>query len=176
MSKKVELINEMVQARLNGGQKIVMGIDPGSHLMGYGFVGAAPGRDPSNVAHGTIQCSTDYFPERMAIIFDDCKQLIKTFKPCALGIERNFIAKNPVMTINILQCRAMAVLAAQHSGIPVYEYYPTSIKAYISHGKAIKAEMQQAIKDLLTLEYIPKPDDAADALCIAYYTFMNNII
>ena len=145
----------------------VLGIDPGSHVTGYGVVENARG-GLCHVMHGEIR------PGRGATltvclqtIYDDLCEVIRRSVPDALVIEDIFYGKNVRSLIRQGHCRGVAILVGKQRGIAVYEYSPLEIKkAVVGYGRAEKAQVQQMAKAILKLPELPPPD-AADALAVA---------
>jgi len=101
----------------------------------------------------------------------DLSELIETYKPDACGIEKLFFFRNQTTIIDVAQSRGVIMHTIARRGIPIYEYTPLQVKKGIcGSGTAKKLQVQNALKILFGLSDIPKPDDAADALAIAYIT------
>ncbi|HHW70571.1 MAG TPA: crossover junction endodeoxyribonuclease RuvC [Clostridiales bacterium] len=154
---------------------LVLGIDPGLAILGYGIV---------EKEHNTL-CPIDYgtvntpahmdAPQRLVRIFDGVCEIIDYFCPDAVAIEELFFNKNVKTAISIGQARGVAIVAAAKYGLPIYEYTPLQVKqAVVGYGRAEKVQVQNMVKMLLGLKKTPKPDDAADALAIAI-CHINNI-
>ncbi|MDA8124520.1 MAG: crossover junction endodeoxyribonuclease RuvC [Deltaproteobacteria bacterium] len=145
----------------------VLGIDPGSHVTGYGLV-----EKTRNglvwVAQGEIK------PKRGATlsaclqtIYEGLRGVIEETKPDAIAIEDIFYGKNVQSLIKQGHVRGVAVLAGRHGAVPIFEYSPTEIKqAIVGYGRAEKAQVQMMAKTILKLAELPPPD-AADALAVA---------
>jgi len=105
---------------------------------------------------------------RLKQIHDDVSELIKVFKPDAIAVEELFFNTNQKTALTVAQGRASVILAGEAQGIPMFEYTPLQVKkAVTGYGRATKNQVMEMVKQLLKLEQIPKPDDAADALAIA---------
>jgi crossover junction endodeoxyribonuclease RuvC len=145
----------------------VLGIDPGSHVTGYGVVENAAG-GLRCVLHGEIK------PVRGASlavclqnIFDGIREEIRRTTPEAMAIENIFYGKNIRSLIKQGHVRGVAVLAGAEGGLPVYEYSPLEIKkAVVGYGRAEKGQVQMMVRAILKLPELPPPD-AADALAVA---------
>lgn len=106
--------------------------------------------------------------QRLAILADDLEQLIKKFKPAAVGVERLFFTTNQKTVMTVSQARGVVLLIAQRHKIPILEFTPLQVKNFIcGYGKAEKKQVQYIIQKTFKLKTVPKPDDAADALAIA---------
>ena len=93
---------------------------------------------------------------------------MQKYKPDAFAVEELFFNSNQKTAIMVAQGRGVAVLAATHNKIPVYEYTPLQVKqSVVGYGRAEKKQVQEMTRVILNLEKIPKPDDTADALAMA---------
>ena len=111
------------------------------------------------------------FPERLVQIGSDLRELIDTYRPDICGIERLFFLRNVTNGIDVAQARGVIVHTLASAGIRLVELTPLQVKQGIAgNGFAKKPQVQKALQILLHLTEIPKPDDAADALAIAYLT------
>ena len=147
---------------------IVMGIDPGYAITGYGLVDYFQGRFKC-MAYGTISTKPDMpFEKRLLRIADELDRLITVWQPAAMAVEELFFSRNTTTAIGAAQGRGVAVLSGARAGLQVYEYTPMQIKLSVTgYGKAQKQQVQQMVKVLLGMQILPKPDDAADALAVA---------
>jgi crossover junction endodeoxyribonuclease RuvC len=145
---------------------LILGIDPGSRLTGYGLVQMAQGKT-SYVASGCIRVTGDTIAEKLNIIFNGVSQLIQQFSPHEFAIEQVFMARNPDSALKLGQARGAAIVAATNNGLPVSEYAARSVKqALVGKGSADKGQVKHMVMRLLTLEAEPQAD-ASDALAIA---------
>ena len=147
---------------------VILGIDPGIAIMGYGLVETSGSR-VKYLTHGCIYTTPDMaMPDRLCALYDGVKQLYQQFQPEAVAIEELFFAKNVKTAITVAHARGAIVLACQKCGIPMFEYTPKQVKqSIVGYGHADKKQVQYMVKTLLHMHEIPKPDDAADALAIA---------
>lgn len=147
---------------------IIMGIDPGIAITGYGII-EYDGNQLKPIDYGYIQTlSYEVSSIRLKAIYEGISGLIKTFQPNVFVIEELFFNKNIRTALTVGQARGVAILAAGMSEIAVYEYTPLQVKqSVIGYGRAKKEQVQFMVKELLNLKEIPKPDDVADALAIA---------
>ncbi len=143
---------------------IVLGIDPGYAIVGYGVVNYDRGRF-STIAYGAITTEAHTpFEDRL---LDMCA-LWDRYQPAALSIEQLFFTNNKTTGIAVAEARGVILLAARMKHVPVYEYTPMQVKqSVVGYGKAVKAQVMEMTRSILGLEKIPKPDDAADALALA---------
>jgi crossover junction endodeoxyribonuclease RuvC len=145
----------------------ILGIDPGTARLGFGIIDA----DDEYVAveYGTIETSaSDAMAERLVQLYDGLRALIAEHEPTTVAIEQLFFSRNVTTAIAVGQARGVGMLAAAQAGLTVTEYTPAEIKQAISgYGNADKQQVQTMVQVLLSLDDIPHPDDAADALAIA---------
>jgi crossover junction endodeoxyribonuclease RuvC len=148
---------------------IVLGIDPGLSLTGWGIVEALS-RDKINaIQYGCIK-TTHHIPliERLHVIHDKLQSVINRYKPEVVAIEELFFLKASKTVASVGQSRGAIVLTVSMNKIPLVEYNPRCIKIAITgYGGANKYQIQHMVKTFLKLKKIPKPDDAADALAMA---------
>lgn len=146
---------------------IVLGIDPGLAIVGYGVV-EEQGNRYRVLEYGCVTTSSGLsLSQRLSYIYGEMLKIIDDFSPDEMAIEELFFNQNTKTAIQVAQARGVEVLAATLRGIPIYEYTPLQIKQAITgYGRAEKKQMQLTVKTLLQLNTIPKPDDAADALAI----------
>ena len=146
---------------------LILGIDPGSRVTGYGVINAVGNRQ-EYIASGCIK-TTDKatLPERLDIIFQGVTQIIDEFVPAELAIEKIFMARSAESALKLGQARGVAIVAAVNLGLPVYEYEAKKVKqAVVGYGNANKSQIQHMVTTLLKLTRKPQAD-AADALAIA---------
>ena len=148
---------------------LVIGIDPGTAITGYGFVREDQNGKITAVDFGVIQTPAKMpMPERLLRIYRELKEIALLHHPDFGVVEKLFFQKNVRTAISVGQGRGVAILSLADLEIPVSEYTPLEIKqAVAGYGGADKAQVQYMVKVLLELEEIPQPDDAADALAVA---------
>ncbi|HEY4681693.1 MAG TPA: crossover junction endodeoxyribonuclease RuvC [Candidatus Acidoferrales bacterium] len=146
----------------------VLGVDCGTASTGYGIVELAGGRCRM-LAYGAIRTSPSWeLPQRLQKIHRELKTLAERFAPEAMAIEAVFSAVNVRSALKLAQVRGVALLAAAETGLPVSEYSALEVKrGVVGYGRAEKCQVQRMVRQLLQLEVIPEPDDAADALAVA---------
>lgn len=146
---------------------IVLGIDPGYAIIGYGILDTS--KQNMLLDYGAITTpKEDSMPIRLENIDKSLKYLFDKFKPDVVAIEELFYFKNQKTVIQVAQARGVILLACQKYCGNIYEYTPLQIKqALTGQGRAEKAQVQFMVKAILGLNSIPKPDDAADALAVA---------
>lgn len=147
---------------------IIMGIDPGFAITGYGIV-KYEGNRFSVVDYGAVTTDSKLpFSTRLLILNQRLDELLKQYKPDAFAIEELFFNKNIKTALTVGHGRGVAILSAAKAGLEVFEYTPLQVKqAVVGYGRAEKAQVQQMIKVILNLSAVPKPDDVADALAVA---------
>ena len=148
---------------------IVLGIDPGLSLTGWGVISAQTRDKIIPLQYGCIRTKpTETLPERLQNINIELQGLINIYKPEVVAIEELFFLKEAKSVAAVGQARGAIVLTVSLNKIKIFEYNPRHIKmALTGYGSADKHQMQHMVKTLLRLKEIPKPDDAADALAIA---------
>ena len=146
---------------------IVIGIDPGSLVTGYGLV-RQDGSKVSCPDYGTIRIhGKTTLPKRLDIIFHNLIRVAQLYKAEAAAIESIFYSKNVRSALVIGEARGVVLLACEQLGLPVFEYAPAQVKqAVVGRGGAGKGQVGFMIQRLLGLSDAP-PEDAADALAIA---------
>lgn len=147
---------------------VIMGIDPGFAIMGFGIINYRGNRFYT-MEYGVLKTPASMLlPERLLHIEKGIVALIDKYKPEAISVEDLYFNTNTKTAIKVGQGRGVALLCAARAGIPVYEYTPLQVKQGVTgYGRADKSQVQYMVKVLLGLSETPKPDDAADALAIA---------
>ncbi len=144
----------------------ILGIDPGNARLGYALIGA----DTSLLSCGVIETSKDLEEaKRLAEIRKDLMALIEDFDPDVVSVEKLFFFKNLKTIIPVAQARGVILEVAGSKGIAVYEYTPLQVKQILTgHGRAEKSLVAELVKKEFKIEEDIKPDDAVDAIAIAY--------
>lgn len=147
---------------------VILGIDPGYAIVGYGVLEYARGGFTVR-AYGAVTTPAGMpFEERLTLIFAEMERIMAKYAPDALAIEKLFFMNNKTTGIDVAQARGVILLAAARRGMLIAEYTPMQVKqAVVGYGKAVKTQVQEMTRSLLSLAEIPKPDDTADALAIA---------
>ncbi|MDR3275457.1 MAG: crossover junction endodeoxyribonuclease RuvC [Endomicrobium sp.] len=148
---------------------IVLGIDPGLSLTGWGVIEAVSRDKMNSIQYGCIKTIPQMsLIQRLRIINTELQYIIDTYKPETTAIEELFFLKAAKSVAGVGQARGAIVLTASLNKISLFEYNPRLIKiALTGYGSADKHQMQHMVKTFLKLKDIPKPDDAADALAVA---------
>ena len=146
----------------------ILGIDPGYATIGFGLVEAERGQ-VHMVTYGAITTPAGIpLSRRLYQILTDMEDLIQQVKPDVIAVEELFFNTNITTGIAVAHGRGVILCAAEKSGIPLYEYTPSQVKAAVTgYGKAEKQQVMDMTKRLLKLKAVPRPDDAADALALA---------
>ena len=147
---------------------IILGIDPGYAIVGYGIIEFKNAKY-TPIHHGAIFTSAnDEFTNRLEIIFNELSDIISTYKPDEVSIEKLYFQNNHKTAIDVAQARGVTLLAIKKFKLPIYEYTPLQVKTAVTgYGKAQKTQVMMMTQRLLKLKQMPKPDDTADALAIA---------
>ena len=146
---------------------IVLGIDPGSRITGYGVV-EKKRKGIISITGGEITAKgNETLSIRLKKIHDNLIEIMRVFTPDAVALEDIFYGKNVKSLIKLGHVRGVIILAASHSNIPVFEYTPLEVKkAVVGYGRAEKNQVQKMVKIILNLDKLP-PVDTSDALAVA---------
>lgn len=154
----------------------ILGIDPGTAKLGWGVIELGAGKKQlkkSNgvglIAYGCIQTKVgEIVGKRLLQLYNQLTLVIKKYKPDHIAVEQLFFGVNSRTAMGVGQARGVILLTAEKLGAPLFEYQGLSVKKTITgFGHTDKKKMQQAVRKYLCLHYLPRPDDAADALAIA---------
>jgi len=147
---------------------IILGIDPGTAMLGFGIV-ERTGPRLRAIDYGVISTSSRLtLPERLEAIYLALTDLIELHGPAIVGVERLFFTKNVQTAFAVGQARGVVLLVAAQHDLEVREATPNEVKvATAGHGAAGKEQVQRMVQAVLGLAEMPEPDDAADALAIA---------
>ena len=166
---------EVRDTRMVKSEKIILGIDPGTNVMGYGIIKVV-GNKAEMVAMGVIDMRREGDPYlRLGRIFERVTGIIDEFLPDEMAIEAPFFGKNVQSMLKLGRAQGVAIAAAIHHDIPIHEYAPLKIKMAITgNGSASKEQVAGMLQRLLKLDpnEMPKFMDATDALGAAYCHFM----
>ncbi|MFZ2970441.1 MAG: crossover junction endodeoxyribonuclease RuvC [Minisyncoccia bacterium] len=147
---------------------VILGIDPGTAITGYGVLESEKNKLT------VLDCGCIYtdkkmeMPDRLDLIAESLKKIIKKNKPQAMAVEELFFFKNVKTVISVGQARGVVLFVGKNLKLKIFEYTPLQVKqAVVGYGRAEKKQVQLMVKAILGLKSIPKPDDAADALAVA---------
>lgn len=151
---------------------IVLGLDPGTALLGWGVIDTGNNNDVSKarcLAYGCLKTDkTMTDSQRLLALGNGVEKLLKEYSPELVSVEKLFFFSNQKTVMTVSQARGVILMVIEKEGLTLCEFTPLQVKqALTGYGRADKEQVQQMIKLLLHLEVIPKPDDAADALAIA---------
>lgn len=146
---------------------LILGVDPGTAVTGYGVVLA--GATPTLIECGVIRTKADApLPKRLFDISEGLREVIARHRPQAMAVESAFYAKNVRTTLVLGHARGVILLAGEAAGIEIHEYPPAEIKkAVVGTGAATKVQVQLMVAKLLRLKTPPQPSDAADGVAAA---------
>lgn len=156
-------------------EKIILGVDPGTTVMGYGIIEV---RDSTMrlVQYGVIHLDK-YKDHSMKLgkIFERVRQLIEEYKPDEMAIEAPFFGKNVQSMLKLGRAQGIAIAAAISREVPIVEYAPRKIKQSVTgNGNASKEQVAAMLGRLLQFKDIPKLLDATDALGVAVCHYFQN--
>ena len=146
----------------------ILGIDPGTVVMGYGIIEA--GDDKTTLIDSDALVTQERSPigERLSFMYHRLLEIISRHRPDAVAIEQPFMAKNVKAALAVGRAQAIAILAAADKGLPTFEYTPAQVKQRVTnYGASTKEQVQEMVKLQLNLTEVPQPNDAADALAVA---------
>jgi len=147
----------------------VLGIDPGLTRCGLGVVDGTPGRPPQLIGVDVVRTSADLDTARRLVVIEAAvEDWIVRYRPTAVAVERVFAQHNVQTVMGTAQAAGVAMLVAARKGIPVHLHTPSEVKAAITgSGRAAKDQVGSMVARILSLDAVPKPADAADALALA---------
>lgn len=147
----------------------IIGIDPGTGILGFGVIDIEQGGQPVLVDAGVIRTPVhEDDAVRLLTIYDELTEIIVQNNPTVMPVEKLFFARNVTTAMTVSQARGVVLLTAMQAGLKIYEYTPMQIKQAITgYGSADKKQMQEMVRIILKLKVVPQPDDAADALAAA---------
>lgn len=146
----------------------IIGIDPGTGILGFGVIDVVKGKTVLVTAGVITTPAHTPLDERLEEIFDGLTEIIAETKPEVMSIEKLFFAQNVTTAMSVSHARGVAMLTGRKAKLPIAEYTPQQIKQSLTgYGKADKKQMQEMVRLQLSLQSVPKPDDAADALAAA---------
>lgn len=146
----------------------IIGIDPGTAILGFGIIEVNKGK-AQLIDAGVIRTpAKEDDAIRLQTIFEELTDIINDTKPSVMAVEKLFFAKNVTTAMTVAQARGVVLLTGKQAGLEIFEYTPLQIKqALTGYGRAEKQQIQEMVRVILQLKSIPKPDDCADALATA---------
>jgi len=148
---------------------IILGLDPGTAITGYGLIESGRGSELRQIAYGCLRSESGLVMEkRLLKLYDGLRLLLAEYNPDEVAIEQLFFNRNVTTAGPVGQARGVLLLACAQAQLPLAEYTPLEVKlAVAGYGRAEKQQMQYMVTRILQLKETPKPDDAADALAVA---------
>jgi crossover junction endodeoxyribonuclease RuvC len=147
----------------------VLGIDPGTAVLGYGVVESGSSQHPTLLECGTLTTRPrDPLPARLRMLHDGVSALLARHTPDALAVESAFYGRNVRTAVVLSHARGVILLAGELAGVTIVEYSPALIKkAIVGRGAALKPQVGYMVAQLLRLKSPPAPEDAADGVAVA---------
>ncbi|MDQ5972537.1 MAG: crossover junction endodeoxyribonuclease RuvC [Patescibacteria group bacterium] len=147
----------------------ILGIDPGTGILGFGVIDVSKQGKLTLVDAGVIRTPVKQADsDRLSTIYDELHEIIKSTQPTVMSVEKLFFAQNVTTAMSVSQARGVVLLCGKQHSLELHEFTPQQIKQSLTgYGKADKKQVQEMVRMLLNLKEIPKPDDAADALAAA---------
>ena len=147
---------------------LVLGIDPGTAITGFGLVR----EDRAGLAlvdYGVVTTPAGQpLPNRLQAIYQGLRDVVTQHQPRIAAVEELFFSRNARTALSVGHARGVTLLALADEGLSIYEYKPLEIKqAVAGYGGADKRQVQEMVRMLLDLDHVPQPDDAADAVAVA---------
>jgi crossover junction endodeoxyribonuclease RuvC len=146
----------------------ILGIDPGTGILGFGIIEATKGKTQL-VDAGVIRTPVkEDDAVRLQTIFEELTDIIILSKPNEMAVEKLFFVQNVTTGMTVAQARGVVLLAGQQANLNIHEYTPLQIKQGLTgYGRADKKQVQEMVRVVLKLKQVPTPDDCADALAVA---------
>lgn len=156
-------------------ERIILGIDPGTTVMGYGIIRCTDNK-AAMMAMGVLELQKyDNHYLKLQKIFERVVQLVDSYHPDELAIEAPFYGKNVQSMLKLGRAQGVAMAAALSRSLPIFEYAPLRIKQAITgNGRASKEQVAMLLQNMLKLKELPKYLDATDGLAAAYCHFLQN--
>lgn len=150
----------------------IIGIDPGLQTIGFAYLNNGTLSD-----FGTITTPSKLsLPERLRILGEDFKGILNENRPDVAMVEKLFFVQNVTNGISVAHARGVILYILAEFGIPVLEIQPKDVKiAVCGYGNAPKVQVQKAVQTIFQLKNRPQPDDAADAIAVAYACPKKNV-
>lgn len=146
----------------------ILGIDPGTGILGFGVIDARMGKTKLVTAGVVRTPAHTPLPDRLLEIYDSLHEIVNETKPEVMAIEKLFFNSNVTTAMSVAQARGVAMLIGRQAKMQIEEYTPLQIKQTMTgYGRAEKKQIQEMVRIQLGLRDIPKPDDCADALAAA---------
>jgi crossover junction endodeoxyribonuclease RuvC len=147
----------------------ILGIDPGTGILGFGVVDI-DGRGKAKLVDGGVIKTPAHQEDsiRLLTIYTELSEIIVMHKPEIMAVEKLFFAQNVTTAMAVSQARGVVLLCGEQNGMKLFEYTPLQVKqALTGYGRADKKQIQEMVRIILSLKSVPTPDDCADALAVA---------
>lgn len=149
--------------------RIILGIDVGIAITGWAVIELVDSKPTLKDFGAIVTSSNDSMPLRLKKLHTGLKEVIDAYSPSEMAVEDLFYFKNKKTIITVGQARGVILLTGELFEIPIYNYTPLQVKtAVTSYGRASKDQVQQMVARIFKLTQIPKPDDCADAIAVAF--------
>ena len=146
----------------------IIGIDPGTGILGFGVIDAKAGKTKLVTAGVITTPAHTPLADRLEEIYLELTNIIAETKPQVMAIEKLFFGQNVTTAMSVSHARGVAMLTGKQAKLQIEEYTPLQIKQSLTgYGKADKKQVQELVRIQLGLKDVPKPDDCADALAAA---------
>ena len=148
---------------------IVLGVDPGTAITGFGIIEEYDDQTLKVLDYGVIRTSSTLADwDRLQILYKKIREIILLHQPDCGAVEKLYFQQNVSTALSVGQARGVILLAMAQNGLQVGEYSPLEVKqAVVGYGRAEKIQVQRMVTTLLALDETPSPDDVADALAVA---------
>lgn len=149
---------------------IILGIDPGTHRLGYGII-EANGRKLTPITYGVIETKAKHSADQLYATHIALKKIIDEYHPDVCGVEKLFFSKNQKTALSVSEAKGVILMTVAQAGISVFEMAPNEVKQTISgYGQADKKAVLKMVQLILGIKNFTSIDDASDALAIAIAT------
>lgn len=150
-------------------KKRILGIDPGTGILGFGVIEVDGRGGTQLVDAGVIRTPVKEDDAiRLHTIYEELTDIITSTKPDIMSVEKLFFSQNVTTAMTVAQARGIVLLCGKQNGLELFEYTPQRIKMAITgYGRADKKQIQEMVRVILGLKQVPQPDDCADALAAA---------
>ncbi len=150
-------------------RKRILGIDPGTGILGFGVIEVDGKGRTQMVDAGVIRTPVkEDDAVRLQTIYEELSDIIVATKPDIMSVEKLFFSQNVTTAMTVAQARGIVLLCGKQNALEIFEYTPQQIKMAITgYGRAEKKQIQEMVRVILGLKQVPQPDDCADALAAA---------
>jgi crossover junction endodeoxyribonuclease RuvC len=151
------------------GELVVLGVDPGTAILGYAVVADRGDGRLRLIEHGAIRSRPkEDHGVKLRRIYLGIADVVGRHGPGEMAVEKLFFSRNTTSALAVGEARGVAILAAAQLELPIREYSPAEVKQNVAqYGNARKEQIQEMVRILLGLPQVLQPDDAADAAAVA---------